>query len=182
MDETDRIVVRALWEQGRMSWAELGSRVGLSAPGAAERVRRLESKGVIRGFSARVDPRAVGLPLTGFVEVTLERPLHRKAFLDLVAGLEEVQECHHVAGEYDYLLKVRCRDTLDLDRVISDRLKSLRGVARTRTTIVLASLKESPALPLIAADRVRESGEPASASRRARASRTRARVTREVTK
>jgi Lrp/AsnC family leucine-responsive transcriptional regulator len=148
LDETDRRILTALWEDGRMSWADLAGRIGLSAPGAAERVRRLEAKGVIRGYSTAVDPRSVGLLLTAFVEVTLERPAHRAPFLELVSAIDEVQECHHIAGDYDYLLKVRCGDTLALDRVISDRLKGLPGVVRTRTTIALASLKESPVLAL----------------------------------
>jgi Lrp/AsnC family leucine-responsive transcriptional regulator len=134
--------------QGRRTWADLAADLGLSAPAAADRVRRLEERGVIRGYAALVDPAAVGCDLTAFVAVTLERPADRAAFLALVAGLPEVQECHHTAGDDDYLLKVRCAHTRDLDRVLSLELKSLPGVVRTRTTIVLSTLKETPVLPV----------------------------------
>jgi Lrp/AsnC family leucine-responsive transcriptional regulator len=133
---------------GRATWAELAELLGLSAPATADRVRRLEERGVIRGYAALVSPEAVGLCLTAFVAVSLDRPKDRRAFLAKVADLPEVQECHHVAGEDDYLLKVRCSGTRDLDRVVSDELKELPGVVRTRTTIVLSTEKETSALPI----------------------------------
>ena len=120
----------------------------MTGPAAADRVRKLEESGVIVGYAALVDPETVGALLTAFVAVTLERPEHRKAFLKRVAKLAEVQECHHVAGDDDYLLKIRCRGPRDLDRVISEELKSVPGVARTRTTIALSTAKETPIVPL----------------------------------
>ena len=125
----------------------------MTGPAAAERVKRLEEKGVIRGYSALVDPESVGAILTAFVAVTLDRPEHRKPFLKRVAKLPEIQECHHVTGDDDYLLKVRCRGPRDLDRVISEELKSVTGVGRTRSTIVLSTAKETPLLPLPDEDR-----------------------------
>lgn len=148
MNEIDLIAIRHLQADGRATWAALGTELGMTGPAASERVRRLEGRGVIRGYAALLDPEAVGLPLTAFVALTLERPEHQASFLERVAQLPEVQECHHVAGEDDYLLKVRCRGTLDLDRLLSDDLKSIAGVARTRTTVVLRTFKETPALPL----------------------------------
>jgi Lrp/AsnC family leucine-responsive transcriptional regulator len=120
----------------------------MTGPAAADRVRKLEESGVIRGYAALVDPEAVGASLTAFVAVTLDRPEHRKGFLKKVAKLAEIQECHHIAGDDDYLLKVRCRGPRDLDRVISEELKSVPGVGRTRSTIVLSTAKETPVLPL----------------------------------
>ncbi len=149
MDNLDYKVVQELMAQGRLTWADLAASLGLSAPAAADRVRRLEERGVIRGYAALVDPLAVGCDLTAFVAVTLERPADRASFLELVARLPEVQECHHTAGDDDYLLKVRCAHTRDLDRVLSTELKSLPGVVRTRTTIVLSTLKETPILPVM---------------------------------
>ena len=148
MDEADKTVVAILSRDGRMSWAELASRLGMSAPAAAERVHKLQERGVITGFAALVDPEAVGQGLTAFVAVTLERPQHREAFLAVLAQLPQVQECHHTAGDDDYLLKIRCSGTRELDRVVSDEIKSLPGIARTRTTIVLSTVKETVALPL----------------------------------
>ena len=140
--------IEALQSSGRESWAKLGETLGMTGPAAAERVRKLEESGVITGYAALVDPESVGAGLTAFVAVTLERPEHRKAFLKRVGKLAEVQECHHVAGDDDYLLKVRCRGTRDLDRVISEELKSVPGVGRTRSTIVLSTAKETPIVPL----------------------------------
>jgi Lrp/AsnC family leucine-responsive transcriptional regulator len=94
-----------------------------------------------------VDPAAAGYPLTAFVSVTLAGPEQRRAFLERVATLPELQECHHVTGDDDYLLKLRCRGPADLDRLLTDELKSGAGVARTRTQIALRSEKESVALP-----------------------------------
>src|SRR6059058_5997341 len=106
MDETDSKLIDYLTTNGRATWAELAGVLGLSAPAAADRVRRLEERGVITGYAALVNPEAVGLGLTAFVAATLERPTHRDAFLQRIQELPEVQECYHIAGEADYLLKV----------------------------------------------------------------------------
>lgn len=148
MDTLDLKALTHLMQRGRTAWSELAGTLGLSAPAVADRVRRLEEQGVIRGYAALVDPGAVGCVLTAFVTVTLERPLHRAGFLAAVQALPEVQECHHVAGDDDYLLKVRCTGPRDLDRVISEAIKAVPGVLRTRTTIALATLKETPVLPV----------------------------------
>jgi Lrp/AsnC family leucine-responsive transcriptional regulator len=134
--------------EGRSTWSELARLLGLSAPAAADRVRRLEERGVIRGYSAVVDPEAVGLGVTAFVAVTLERPEHRAGFLGWVDGAPEVQECHHVVGEGDFLLKVRCAAVRDLEAIVSEEIKGLHGVTSTRTTVVLSTRKETPVLPL----------------------------------
>ena len=141
---------------GRESWAALGETLGMTGPAAADRVRRLEERGVIRGYSALVDPRAVGAGLAAFVAVSLDRPRDRAKFLAQVQSLPEVQECHHVAGEDDYLLKVRCRGTSDLERLLTHELKGLTGVARTRTTVVLSTVKETLAVPLTSGETATE--------------------------
>ena len=112
----------------------------------------MEEREVIRGYAALVNPEAVGITLTAFVAVTLERPKHRAAFLRRVLELDEVQECHHVAGDDDYLLKLRARGPRELDRLITDELKAVPGVARTRTTIVLGTNKDTPKLPIAEPD------------------------------
>ena len=147
MDTTDAKILSLLLRDGREAWARIGERVGLTGPAVAERVRRLEQHGVIRGYAALVAPEPVGFPLTAFVSVTLETPHHRRAFLARVASLAEVQECHHVTGDDDYLLKVRCRGPADLDRLLTAQLKGGPGVVRTRTLVVLRSEKESVGFP-----------------------------------
>jgi Lrp/AsnC family leucine-responsive transcriptional regulator len=141
-------VLQLLQDEGRASWTRVGELLGVTGPAAAERVRKLEQRGIIRGFTALIDPEAVGLGLTAFISVSLEKPAHRAAFLERVQALAEVQECHHCTGEDDYLLKVRCRGVSDLDRVINTDLKSVPGVLRTRTAIVMRTSKDSPALAL----------------------------------
>ena len=148
IDELDLKIIERLMRQGRTTWAEIAVMLGLSSPAAGDRVRRLEERGVIRGYVALVDPEALGCDWIALVAVTLERPEHREPFLLKVRALPEVQECYRVAGDDDYILKVRCRNAQDLDRVVSDELRSLAGVSRTRSTIVLATEKETTALPL----------------------------------
>ena len=147
-DEITRTILDTLMRGGRTTWKDLSQRLGLSAPAVAERVRHLEDAGTIRGYAALVNPSAVGCSLTAFVQVTLAAPSYRAEFQELVARLDEVQECHHIAGEHDYVLKVRCAGTEDLDRVVSNEIKGCHGVARTHTTVVLRTVKESTFVPL----------------------------------
>ncbi len=144
----DSKLLRKLMTAGRSTWAELGATVKLTAPAVAERVRKLEERGVIKGYAAIVDAAQTGYPLTAFVAVTLDRPQHRKGFTAALAKMSEVVEIHHVAGDSDYYLKVRCQGTADLDDLLSNRIKSLPGIARTRTTIVLGTLKETVVAPI----------------------------------
>ena len=148
MDAIDRRLVIRLQYAGRETWARLGETLGLTGPAVADRVRKLQQLGVIRGFAAHVNPDAVGMTVTAFVDVSLERPALREAFLKRVNAIPEVQECHHVTGDDDFLLKLRCRNPLDLDRVVSEELKGTPGVVRARTTIVLRTTKETTVVPL----------------------------------
>ncbi len=144
----DMKAIKLLLRNGRASWAELGKELGLSAPAAADRAHKLEQRGVIRGYAALVDPGAVGYPLTAYVSVSLASHQKRAAFLRAIDKMDQVAECHHVAGDDDYLLKVRCRGTQDLDHLLATQLKDKLGVARTRTTIVLSTAKESVQVPI----------------------------------
>jgi Lrp/AsnC family transcriptional regulator, leucine-responsive regulatory protein len=148
LDTLDRKALHLLMCQGRATWADLGQLLGLSAPSAADRVRKLEEAKVITGYAALLDPTAVGYPLTAFIFVTLANSRNRSTFLRAIAKMEQVSECHHVAGDDDYLLKVRCRTTADLDHLLAKELKDKLDIARTRTTIVLATAKESVQIPI----------------------------------
>ena len=147
-DEIDLKLLRKIADSGRITWSDLAGHLGLSAPATAERVRRLEDRGVIRGYAARFDPEALGCPLLALVAVTLEKPSHRAGFLHWVGHTPEVMECHHVAGDDDYLVKLRCAGTQALERLLSEGIKGLPGVVRTRTTIVLSTVKETVVPPL----------------------------------
>jgi Lrp/AsnC family leucine-responsive transcriptional regulator len=144
MDAIDLAILAALVPDGRITFSDLAGRVGLSGPSTAERVRRLEGDGVVTGYSATLNPGAVGADLGAFVSVTLSGPDARPAFFEAVSHETAVLELHHVAGEGDYLLKVRCASTRELEELVSDRIKGVTGVAQTRTTVVLSSVFERP--------------------------------------
>lgn len=148
LNSTDFKALQHLMAQGRITWSDLAGLLELSAPATADRVRRLEEKQVIKGYAALVDPESVGCSLTAFVFVTLDRPKHRSSFLKKVNAFPEIQECHHMTGDDDYLLKIRCANTRELEQLVSEEIKGLTGVLKTRTTIVLSTVKETPELPL----------------------------------
>ncbi|MCL6457818.1 MAG: Lrp/AsnC family transcriptional regulator [Gorillibacterium sp.] len=148
MDALDYKVIQTLMLNGRTTWSELASVLSLSSPAAAERVRRLEEQGVITGYTAIINAESVGCELAALIAVSLEKPEHREAFLAKVMEMTEVQECHHTAGDEDYVLKVRCRGTKDLERMISQELKMLPGIVKTKTAIILSTVKETSNLPL----------------------------------
>lgn len=147
LDNADLKIIRLLMARARTTWAELGNVLGLSAPAAAERVRRLEERGIIKGYCALVDAEAIGYGLAAYIAVFLDRPEHRSGFLTVIKSIPEIQECHHIAGDEDYILKVRCQGTRDLERLLSEGIKSIQGVVKTRTTIILSTVKETPILP-----------------------------------
>jgi len=148
LDTLDKKALNLLMRQGRATWAELGQHLGLSAPSAADRVRKLEVAKVITSYAALLDAASLGYPLTAFIFVTLGNHRQRAAFLRAIAKMDQVSECHHIAGDDDYLLKVRCRTTADLDHLLAKELKDQLGVSRTRTTIVLATAKETVQIPI----------------------------------
>ena len=139
IDPTDLQIIGLLAVDGRMTFADLAQRVGLTGPSVAERVRRLEAQGVIRDVVARLDPAALGLGLTAFISVSLTASAGTATFLAAVDALPEIVECHHTAGEDDYLLKVHVAGTRGLEHLITHGLKSIPGVSSTRTTVVLSS-------------------------------------------
>ena len=150
IDANDSKIIRVLAENGRISWADLGATLKLSAPAAADRVRKLEERQLIRGYTALFDPEQVGAAVTAFIAVRLQRPRHRGGFIKRVLGLDGVLECHHLAGEDDYLLKVRVANLRALETFVSASLKGVEGIASTRTTIALSTVKETPTPPLSA--------------------------------
>ncbi len=138
MDSTDSEILRLLREDGRMSWRDLGAAVGLTANAAADRVRRLRQSGVITGFTALVDPAAGGRHLEALVGVTLARGTDSDEFAVLASKLEPVTEVLHLSGAPDYLLRVACKDTAELDTLLRT-LRNRAGAEDTDTTIVLRS-------------------------------------------
>ncbi|HEY0838343.1 MAG TPA: Lrp/AsnC family transcriptional regulator [Azospirillum sp.] len=148
MDEHDRKIIAHIQSDGRASYAEIGAAAGLSVSAVNERLKKLLASGAVTGFGARVAPAALGLDVLAFVQVLLERPEHDAGFRAAMLATPAVQECHHVTGEWSYLIKVRVPTTADLERFLSDRLKTLPGVARSHTVIALSSPKETAILPV----------------------------------
>lgn len=142
MDEIDKKLIKALQGQGRLSLAELAQSVGLSSPATGERLRKMEQQGIIQGYTVIINPIAVDLRLLAYIAVTIASP-YEQEFLAGIAQRVEVLECHHVAGEDSYLLKVRCQDTGHLETLITNIIKKLPGIVRTRTTVVLSTSKET---------------------------------------
>jgi Lrp/AsnC family leucine-responsive transcriptional regulator len=147
LDEKDRRILALVQRDAKLAQAEIARRVGLSAAAVNERLRKLESAGFLRRYVAVVDPRAVGASIAAFVEVFVEHPRHEPAFIEQVLGLDEVQECHHITGEFSLLLKIRVRDMESLQRLLIHKLNALEGVRQTRTIIVLSTSKEESFVP-----------------------------------
>lgn len=144
MDDIDRTVIAALRRDGRASWAELARTVGLSGPSVAERVSRLERAGVITGYHATVDPVALGQSVAALVGIHLSDTSDQDAVTLALSKLDEIEDCWFVAGDESFLVKVRVSDVTALEGTLS-RLRRIRGIARTRTTVVLSTKWEGRA-------------------------------------
>jgi Lrp/AsnC family leucine-responsive transcriptional regulator len=136
VEATDQAIIAALTVDGRLSYTDLAERVGLSVSAVHQRVRRLEQRGVIHGYAARVSHEAVGLPLTAFVAIRPFDPSQPDDAPERLAHLAEVEACYSVAGEDFYLLLVRVASPPDLERLLQ-QIRSAANVT-TRTTVVLS--------------------------------------------
>ena len=151
IDHIDLQLIEILQSDGRTSNAELSRRVGMAASAVFERVRRLEQRGVIRGYGAHVDPRALERALLAYVLVRSDERTGTSSAGQELALLPEVLEVHHVAGQDNYLVKVRVRDPEALGRLLRERFGAIPSVRSTQSTIALETLKESWTPPVEAA-------------------------------
>ena len=150
LDRIDHHILSLLRTDGRMSHASIAKQVGLSGPAVHERVRKLEQSGVIAGYTAVLDPDKVGLPHVAFCQVTLAGGSEFAMDEPIVARICEeagVLEFHRIAGQDCYLVKIRTSTSKELEQVLK-RIRSIRGVDRTRTTIVLSTEHEQPSVDL----------------------------------
>lgn len=141
LDEIDRRILVALQQDCKMPLAKIGDQVGLSAPSVVERVRKLEGEGFVTGYHASLDARRLGLDVTAFIGVSTGHPSATKDFEAKLSEFEDVLECHHITGEHTLLLKVKTASTATLAELIG-RLRSLPGVERTQTSVVLSTMAE----------------------------------------
>jgi Lrp/AsnC family transcriptional regulator, leucine-responsive regulatory protein len=138
LNATDARILDILQRDGRRPYAELGAELGMSGPSAHERVKKLEARGVITGYAAVVDPAAVGIGVLGFSWITQAPGTAATDLTEDFAAIPEIDECHHISGEADYLIKIRARDTRDFERVLR-LVQATRHVFTTQTDIVLSS-------------------------------------------
>lgn len=148
LDATDLSILDLLQANARISNADIARKLDMAPSAILDRIRKLEQRGVIQGYTTRIDAAAVGLGLTAFILVRSEERVGSGAIGQALAKIPEVLELHHVAGEDCYLVKVRVSDTEGLSRLLRERFGRLKGVRNTRSTIVLSTVKETGALPL----------------------------------
>lgn len=142
-DDTDRRILRALRQDGRITNAELAERVGLSPSPCLRRVRRLEEAGIIQGYNVRIDPAVEGWTMAALVMVRLSRQ-HQDEILmfeEAVRGWDDVTECYLVTGSPDYVLKVMSRGLADYERFIKEKIARLKCVASIETSFIMNSIK-----------------------------------------
>lgn len=147
LDEVDRHILRALQANARTSNADIARELDMAPSAILERIRKLEQRGIIAGYEARLAPKALGLGLTAFVFARFSAAGGGAETDRALAAIPELSEIHHVAGEDCLLIKLRVRDTDDLSRVLGE-IKQLPELIQTRTTIVLSTAKESATLAL----------------------------------
>ena len=145
LDEIDRNLLAALQENDRLTMGDLSKTLGVPTSTLNDRLKRLLRQGLITGFHARLSPEALGLNLLAFVYIGWNSPKTESIFLDRVAKMAWVLECHHVTGAWNYLMKVRVGTTRDLESFLV-MMKAIEGVERTETVIVLSTAKETLAV------------------------------------
>ena len=148
MDEIDIRILSVLQEDCKIAQVELARRVGLSPASISERLKRLEKNGVVKSYAAILDPRALGVGITAYVFVFVEHPRFEAELLEKLDAVAEVQECHHITGDFSLLLKVRTKNIETFQHLLFHSINSIPGVRQTKTVIVLSSPKETTKLSL----------------------------------
>jgi Lrp/AsnC family leucine-responsive transcriptional regulator len=139
MDNLDREIIRELQRNGKLSFAELGRKIGLSTSATAERVKKMEQEGIIRGYTAIIDAEKVGLDITAFISVPVGNiPIDDMA--KMISEIREVQECHKVTGNTCFLIKVKVKNTKELEHLV-DKINHV--APNTYTYLVLSTAKET---------------------------------------
>ncbi len=149
-DAIDRKIIAAVQSDGRISTHDLADRVGLSPSPCARRLRLLEEAGIIKGYTAIIDQTSVGLPISAFASIKLERQREENLdrFAKAVAGWPEVADCYLMTGQRDYLMRIVVRDLPAYERFLKEKLTRLEGVASIETSFALGQVKRSETLPL----------------------------------
>ncbi|SFO84064.1 Lrp/AsnC family transcriptional regulator, leucine-responsive regulatory protein [Chitinophaga sp. YR627] len=141
MDKFDSKILRLLIENARITGADIARKINLSLPAVTERLRKLSRSGIIDSYTIRVNREKLSLRLLAFINVWIDHSKNTNV-KDQLTAIDEVLECHHVAGDYDLLLKVLVTDTAALENLLVNKIKTIKGITRTSTTIILRSYKE----------------------------------------
>ena len=151
LDSIDLRILKELQADGRLSFTDLAPKVGLTTSPCLERVRRLERAGVIKGYTARIEPRAVEAGLLVFIELSLtySSPDIFADFKRAIRKLPQILECHLVSGDFEYLLKARIRDMDAYRELLGDLVRLLPGVRNSNTLVVMEEVKETTAVPIV---------------------------------
>ena len=148
LDETDRKILRMLQQNARTSNSEIARHLGMVPSAILERIRKLEERGVILGYEAKVNPAALGLNMVAFISVKTDDRTHEYEAAEKLKKFPEVLEVHNIAGEDCYLVKVRMADVQALRDFLHDKIPTIGSVVSTKSTIVLGVEKESSRLPI----------------------------------
>jgi DNA-binding Lrp family transcriptional regulator len=150
LDDIDRLILKTLQEDGRITNVDLASLTGLTAPPCLRRVRALEDAGIIRGYHAELSPEALGYPISVFAMVSLKSQAETdlRAFEEHVAALPEVRECHMLNGEIDFLLKIVAADLPSFQAFLMEKLTSAPNVEHVKTSLTIRTSKAAPGVPL----------------------------------
>jgi len=149
VDDKDLQIIRLLEENSRVSLAELAQKVGLASPSVRERLKKLESKEVIKRYSCALDSKKLGLDTTAYVLVTLSEAGKKQQVVDLLEAQPEVLECHHIAAEENFIIKVKTPNISSLEEFLSRILLKPGLISKTRTIIVMSTYFEDRPVPLI---------------------------------
>ena len=142
MDHIDIKIIKLLQENARITASEIAGKISLSVPAVSERLKKLEASGVIRQYTTILDPKYFDKSLSAIVFITLERPKFSDIFAEFVKKQNDILECHYLAGDFDYALKIVTENTVTLQELL-DHIKSVQGVQKTRTVVILSTAKNN---------------------------------------
>jgi len=145
MDDIDIHILKILSNQARLTVSEISSQVNMSVPAVSERIRKLESSGIIEKYAVILNSRILKKDLTAIMLISIERTKSVNDFLNIVQNSKDVLECHYIAGDYDYLLKIVTENTSTLEALLN-RIKGVGGVQKTKTVVVLSTKKNNPSV------------------------------------
>ena len=149
MDKLDRQILECLVNNARVNATTIGDKIGLSTSSVIERIRRMERSGLIQQYTTLVDLEALGRTITAFISVRLEHPKYNEIFEEMIRRHPDIAECHYIAGDVDYLLKIVTASSKTLEKLLA-YIKSIDGASWTRTLLVLSTVKnELSALPAL---------------------------------